>query len=96
VPGLVKLAREDGPKGLSLIGVSLDTGERTKVREFARRFDVPYPIAFPGKMSQISAGLEGIPTTILVDRKGRVAKSYVGAVRLADFEADVDVLLGEK
>jgi cytochrome c biogenesis protein CcmG, thiol:disulfide interchange protein DsbE len=31
-----------------------------------------------------------------VDRQGRVAKTYVGAVRQADFMADVRVLLGER
>jgi cytochrome c biogenesis protein CcmG/thiol:disulfide interchange protein DsbE len=40
--------------------------------------------------------LEGVPTTILVDKEGRVAKSYVGAVRQADFKTDVEVLLAEQ
>jgi cytochrome c biogenesis protein CcmG/thiol:disulfide interchange protein DsbE len=46
-------------------------------------------------MSQVEMGLEGVPTTILVDREGRVAKTYVGAVRERDFRVDVEALLGE-
>jgi len=94
MPGLVRLAREK--KGLAVVGVSMDEGDRKKVRDFVGRFQIPYPVVFPEAMSQMGAGMVGLPTTILVDRSGRVAKTYVGAVRRRDFEADVDVLLGER
>jgi thiol-disulfide isomerase/thioredoxin len=94
-PGLVSLARELGSKGLAVVGVSMDTGDRAKVRDFVGRFQVGYPVVFPERMSQLGSGMEGLPTTILVDRNGRVAKTYVGAVRRADFEADVNAVLRE-
>ncbi|HWW22798.1 MAG TPA: TlpA disulfide reductase family protein [Edaphobacter sp.] len=94
-PGLVSLARELGPKGLAVVGVSMDTGDRAKVRNFVERFQVSYPVVFPARMSQMEFGMEGLPTTILLDRNGRVAKTYVGAVRRADFEADVNAVLRE-
>lgn len=94
-PGLVDLYREDGPKGLTVVGLSLDTGGRERVRDFARRFQVPYPIVFPETMSQLADTVEGVPTTILIDRNGRVAKTFVGAVERATFAADVDALLAE-
>ena len=59
------------------------------------RFQVNYPVVFPGAMSQLGLGMEGLPTTILVDRNGRVAKTYVGAVRRADFETDLNAVLRE-
>jgi cytochrome c biogenesis protein CcmG/thiol:disulfide interchange protein DsbE len=95
-PGLVALYREDAPKGLAVVGLSLDTGGRGKVEEFARRFQVPYPIVFPEPMSQLADTVEGVPTTILIDKNGRVAKTFVGAVERAVFAADVDALLAEK
>ncbi|HEY6412416.1 MAG TPA: TlpA disulfide reductase family protein [Edaphobacter sp.] len=94
-PGLVSLARELGPKGLAVVGVSMDEGDRKKVGDFVRQFQVSYPVAFPEPGSQMSVGMEGLPTTILVDRNGRVAKTYVGAVRRADFETDVNAVLRE-
>ncbi|MDQ2834482.1 MAG: TlpA family protein disulfide reductase [Acidobacteriota bacterium] len=95
-PGLIRLAQEMGPKGLAVVGVAMDEGGTGKVREFVDRFHVPYPVALPAKMSQMGYGLEGLPTTVLVDRQGRVAKTYVGAVREADFAEDVEVLLRER
>ena len=96
-PMLVRLAGEMGPRGLAVVGVSMDVGERErKVREFARTYGVGYPMAFPEAMSQMSAGMEGIPTTILVDREGRVAKTYVGEMREGVLRRDVGELLRER
>ena len=83
------------PKGLEVVGLSLDVGGREKVRAFVQKFDVPYPIAFPEPTSQLADTVEGVPTTILIDRQGRVAKMYVGAVREAVFRQDIETLLGE-
>jgi thiol-disulfide isomerase/thioredoxin len=94
-PGLIRLSKELGPKGLAVVGVALDEGGPEKVKKFADEFHVPYPVVLPEKMSQMEYGMAGVPTTILVDRYGRVAKTYVGAVRQADFRTDVEVLLRE-
>jgi cytochrome c biogenesis protein CcmG, thiol:disulfide interchange protein DsbE len=50
---------------------------------------------FPEAMSQMVYGMQGLPTTILVDRNGMIAKTYVGTVRERDFRADVEALLRE-
>lgn len=95
LPGLAKVARDNEPLGLAVVGVSLDKGDHSVIEPFVDRYHLSYPIALPEAMSQIEAGLEGVPTTILVDRRGHVAKTYVGAVRQEDFEADVHQALTE-
>jgi peroxiredoxin len=82
-------------KGLAVVGVAIDEGGKEKVKKFVDEFRVPYPVVMPERMSQMEYGLEGVPTTILLDKQGRVAKTYVGAVREADFKTDVEVLLAE-
>ncbi len=95
-PVIVRVVRDFGARGFTVVGVSLDSGDReAKVRSFAKQYGVSYPMAFPDAMSQMSAGLEGIPTTLLIDRKGRVAKTYVGEMRDAALRADVAMLLAE-
>jgi cytochrome c biogenesis protein CcmG/thiol:disulfide interchange protein DsbE len=95
-PGLIRLSKNLGPKGLAVVGVAIDEGGTEKVKKFVDEFQVPYPVVLPERMSQIEFGMQGVPTTILVDRHGRVAKTYVGAVRQADFSEDVGVLLKEQ
>jgi cytochrome c biogenesis protein CcmG, thiol:disulfide interchange protein DsbE len=95
-PGLIDLAREYRYKGLSIVGVSMDMGGKPAVEGFLREFHLPYPILMPDLASPSAPAVDALPTTVLVDRSGRVAKSYVGAVRESIFRADVDELLAEK
>src|ERR1700760_4013758 len=95
-PGLIRLSKDLGPQGLAVVGVAVDEGGTAKVKKFVEEFRVPYPVALPEPGSQMAYGMAGVPTTILVDRVGRVAKTYVGAVRQGDFKTDVDVLLAER
>ena len=95
-PGLVRLAKDDGAKGLAVVGVPVDESDEQKVRAFVEKLGVTYPVAAAQPMSQVAYGLGEIPTTILVDREGRVAKVYSGAVKERDLRGDVEVLLKEK
>jgi cytochrome c biogenesis protein CcmG, thiol:disulfide interchange protein DsbE len=95
-PGLIRLSKELGPKGLAVVGIAIDEDGTEKVKKFVDEFHVPYPVTLPERMSQMEYGMAGVPTTVLVDKHGRVAKTYVGAVRQTDFETDVEALLGER
>ena len=96
-PVLVRTKADLGPRGFQVLGVSLDTAaDRVNhVRGFRARYHVTYALAFPGDMSQIEAGLDGIPTTLLFDRSGRAAKIYVGEIAERTLRADVTELLQE-
>ncbi len=95
-PGLVKLANDYKAKGLAVVGVSMDEGGPGAVRAFVNEFHVPYAIGLPDPASAWSSAISSLPTTLLVDRQGRVAKTYMGAVRESVFEADVERLLNER
>ncbi len=96
MPGLIKVARESGPKGLAVVGVSLDEGPTASalVQQFASQYKLPYPVAFEESVPPGPRSLD-IPTTVLIDRQGRIAKVYTGSVRPADFAKDVASLLAE-
>jgi cytochrome c biogenesis protein CcmG/thiol:disulfide interchange protein DsbE len=84
------LARENvAVVGLSVDAGGLTDGNRAKVREFARHYKVPYALGFPEAGSMIAMQDQTIPTTVLVDREGRVAKTYVGALTAGVLEEDV-------
>jgi cytochrome c biogenesis protein CcmG, thiol:disulfide interchange protein DsbE len=96
MPGLVRLSGELGSKGLAIVGVATDDGGEERVRRFVEELRVNYPIVMAGGLSQMEFGLGGLPVTVLVDRQGRVAKTYAGAVRERDFRVDVETLLAER
>lgn len=95
-PGLIDLARDYRYKGLSIVGISMDEGGKPAVESFLREFHLPYPVLMPNLASPTAPAIDALPTTVLVDRNGRVAKSYVGAVRESLFRDDVDRLLAEQ
>jgi cytochrome c biogenesis protein CcmG, thiol:disulfide interchange protein DsbE len=101
-PGLIDLARDYRYRGLSIVGVSMDAadqgaeGGKRAVQSFLSEFHVPYPVLMPDLTLPSAPAVEALPTTVLVDRDGRAAKSYVGAVRESVFRADVDRLLAEQ
>ena len=94
LPGLSRIARESAAKGLAVVGVSLDAGPGAPaaVRVFAARYRLPYPIAV---LPAPDPGVVTVPTTLLIDRQGHLAKTYAGVVAEADLVQDVAALLAE-
>ncbi len=97
LPGLLGVARDYTPKGLAMVGISMDVGAdaATKVRQFADRFHLPYPVAFPAQNWFSDPGVMALPTTVLLDRQGRIAKTYQGAVAPEALTRDITALLSE-
>ncbi len=94
-PGLAKLANDYRAKGVAVVGISLDEGGTEAIQAFVNEFHLPYPVGLVDPASPWASAVESLPTTILIDRDGRVAKTYMGAVRESVFQADIDRLLAE-
>ncbi len=95
IPDLAKLAKEEKSNGLSVVGINLDEGEADSVRQFVASSPITYPVLLPDGHPDLVSWVDAIPTTLLVDKKGRVAGGYRGLVNPARIKADVDTLLAE-
>lgn len=97
VPALLRASREYDPARFAMVGISLDSGPDmpAHVRQFVASFRVPYPIAFPGETLGIAATQIALPTTVLIDRQGRLARTYTGPVETKDLARDIAALLAE-
>lgn len=78
MPVLEKLYSRYHDVGFELLGVSLD-GNSAKARKMAKQLKVNYPILFDLE-KQVSElyGVDAMPTTVMVDRDGRVRDVYRG------------------
>jgi thiol-disulfide isomerase/thioredoxin len=94
-PGLVRLSTEYRGKGFQVVGVSMDDGP-APVRRFVDQFHVPYAVVMPDRDSPLTAAVESLPTSFLIDRQGRVATVYMGAVSEGTLRGAVDRLLAER
>lgn len=94
-PGLVGLDKAYGQKGLAILGISMDEANPQIVRNFVAGFKIPYPVALPGENFALARAIEALPTTFLIDRSGRIAKTYAGGASERTFRTDVEALLRE-
>lgn len=94
-PGLVEIARAYKPKGVEVVGVVMDDDRDAPVQQFIHEFQIGYPILRPPEDSQLFNAISSLPTTLLIDRNGRVAKTYQGAASESQFRRDIDTLLAE-
>jgi len=95
-PSLVRVAAANKTRGLDMAGVSMDNSDLGKVRGFATEYSVPYPILLPAPLSPLTYAVQAYPTTYLIDRQGRVAATYVGALDEDQLQRQVTRLLAEK
>ena len=80
VPSLDQLERQLGPKGLVVLGVSVDKDEKA-YREFLTRFRVSYLTARdPAQVINTKYGTIQYPESYLIDRNGKVVEKVVSEV----------------
>jgi thiol-disulfide isomerase/thioredoxin len=94
IPLLVALQAHYGDQ-LAVVGLSIDDLPPEDVREFAREFQVNYPIAM--STPAIEAGFGGVyavPSTVVLDPQGRIALHHLGLLRPQQTEHEVRALAG--
>ncbi|HEX6910758.1 MAG TPA: TlpA disulfide reductase family protein [Longimicrobium sp.] len=88
VPALEQLHRAYGPRGLQVIGVSIDQGDQEQgIREFMHEFGASYPVWLDpdGEVATVFSTM-GVPNTFLIGPDGQVLWKHVGPVKADDAE----------
>jgi peroxiredoxin len=86
MPDLQALHEEFGPRGLKVVGVSIDAaGSDEQVREFLDDYGITYPILRdPGERVATAFATQGVPVTVLIDPDGTVVWRRLGPVSMED------------
>jgi len=99
IPGLVQLQDKYRSQGVEIIGVSLDPitpgGGAAAVEPFMKSYGINYTILMVDSQAAMNGYdvSRGIPTKYVLDREGKVVKTYVGARPATVVEADIKGLL---
>jgi len=79
IPHLIEMYKRHQDKGFELIGMSTDRpNDAESVRRFVHLMDIPYPIVMAPEEVARKYKVTGLPTTVLIDRKGNVLERIVG------------------
>ena len=97
IPGYTELQKKYGPDGFMIVGVSVDQAGPEVVQSFAKKFGINYQLAMADeKISAAFGGVELLPTTFLIDRKGQIRDRKEGAEETAEYEKKIVSVLAEK
>ena len=100
VPHFIDLQNEHGEAGLQIVGLNFKPSGQGEdiatVKKFAEEFGINYPCLI-GQSSVIRQvpNLQGFPTTLFIDRNGKVRKKVVGYHSMEKLQALVKPLLAE-
>ncbi len=80
MPSMQRLYEQLGDDGLRIVAVSVDApGALADVRSFVHEFGLDFDILLnPGGGIQDTYAVTGLPTTWLIDRKGRIRRKVLG------------------
>lgn len=93
MPVFAAWQRRYGPRGLQVIGISMDD-DAAPVRRLAARLKLDYPIAIgDASLGEQYGGVLGLPVTYLIGRNGVVRAEFEGEANLKAMEARLAALL---
>ncbi len=80
IPFLNSLYDNYRDKGLTVLAINLDGDNGVgRVKDFAKEYDIKYPILFSDDLTGKLYGVSNIPVTFIIDREHKVAGKYYGA-----------------
>ena len=95
IPGYIELQKKYGKDGLVIIGIDHNESQNSaSVKKFAEKLGMNYLIVSGTEsVAEAFGGLEGIPTTFLINREGKIVHQKIGSWDHAQYEAVVKKVL---
>jgi peroxiredoxin len=79
-----------------VLGVSLDEDGWAAVKPYIEQKKVNYRVVVDnGNTAKQFGGVESLPTTLLIDRDGKIAAEHVGLTSKSTYQDQIEQLLGK-
>jgi len=96
IPDFIAMQKKYADQGLAIVGLSVDAGGAHDVRSWEQKenISINYPVLIAKEeTANAYGGVVGIPTTFVIDRKGKIVKRFVGYTPSSEFEETIRPLL---
>jgi len=83
-PHLVQIAKEDGPRGVEVVGLHIDDkgkSSQDQIRAFARKYEIPYTVGLATDemfIAYLGREEDSIPQTLVFGRDGKLVAHFIG------------------
>lgn len=96
IPWFVEFEKTYSGRGFAVLGISLDDDGWAAVRPYIEQKKVNYRVMVAdGNTAKQFGGVESLPTTLLIDRDGKIASGHVGLTGKSTYEDQIEQLLGK-
>jgi thiol-disulfide isomerase/thioredoxin len=97
IPMLKGLQQTYQDRKFTVLGVSLEEEGWTVVKPYMERAQFNYPVTVGGEdIAALYGGLNSVPTTLLIDKSGRIASVHVGLCNRSEYEGEIKAVLQEQ
>jgi peroxiredoxin len=101
---LLQIYKDESPHGLVILGAAADAklvvetkpeDEIKDVKEFIKEKNIPYPLGIATDKLAKDFKFRGIPTTIFIDRQGKIVKTFYGFHKKDEFKDALKSIMAE-
>lgn len=97
IPWFIEFQQMHGGRGFQVLGISLDEDGWKAVQPYIEEKKVNYPVLLSNdEVTGRYEGVESLPTTMIIDKSGRIAVVHVGLCRRSEYQGAIETLLNEK
>lgn len=93
IPSFINLYKEYKERGVEILGIALDVEGSKVVKPFAKHMGINYPLFIGGDDVHQEFKIDGIPTTLIYNKEGKLKIRHVGFATKEEFEAEILELL---
>jgi len=93
MPDLNKIYKENKDKGFVTLGIALSS-DSTQIRFLVKQLGLEYPVLTgTDKVSKDYGNVEVVPTTVIINKEGKIVNAILGTRKKEEFEKMVKALL---
>lgn len=97
MPSFASTYKQYADQGLEMVAVAMSYDRPEYVVNFAQSRQLPFKVAIDntGQVAKAWGDVQQTPTTFVVDKRGGIVKTYVGAPRTEELHRLIEQLLAE-
>jgi peroxiredoxin len=94
IPWFMDFEKTYKDRDFAVLGVSMDEDGWDAVKPYIKDHKMNYRVVLGNdEVSQLFGNVDSLPTTLMIDRQGRVASMHVGLVSKRTYEKEIEELL---
>jgi peroxiredoxin len=94
IPWFMDFERTYKDRNFAVVGVSMDEDGWDAVKPYIEEKKMNYRVVLGNdQVSTLFGNVDSLPTTIVIDREGRIASMHVGLVAKATYQKEIEKLL---